>query len=654
MRLAFLHEKVKHEPFILLCLLSDRKGVFQVGSHHNGIVESDRGGATDPAALQLLRQVFGYPFFRGDQSAVIDHLLAGGDALVLMPTGGGKSLCFQIPALLRPGLAVVVSPLIALMRDQVAALRQLGIAAAALHSNLAPGEAGEVMRQVDEGLLNLLYVSPERLLLPYTLEWLIRKPVALLAIDEAHCVSQWGHDFRGEYLGLGILGERFPGVPRVALTATADPPTRLEILKRLDLEHARVFVGGFDRPNIRYRITIKKQPQEQLLDFLRTEHGGNAGIVYRLSRTSVEETAAWLNKRGIQALPYHAGMEGGVRQRHQDRFLSEDGVVMVATIAFGMGIDKPDVRFVAHLDLPKSIESYYQETGRAGRDGLPADAFMTYGMEDVVKLRRFIDGSPASEEFKRIEHHKLEALLGLCESVTCRRQILLHHLGESQEEGGGECGNCDTCLEPVPTWDGTEEARMALSCIYRTGQRFGVNHLVDVLRGQETERVQQYQHHKLQVFGMGGSRSVASWRSVFRQLVARGLVKVDLVGFGGLALAECCRPVLRGEQTVLLRLDPDDVSVPGKRRQARQQGGASIKSEGGLLQALKATRNQLAKEQQVPPFVIFHDTTLQEMVERLPDSLWAMERVHGVGARKLARYGEIFLQVLRTGKPWTP
>ncbi|MBF0340186.1 MAG: DNA helicase RecQ [Magnetococcales bacterium] len=592
------------------------------------------------AALALLRRVFGYPFFRGDQEAVIGHLLAGGDALVLMPTGGGKSLCYQIPALLRPGLGVVVSPLIALMRDQVAALRQLGIPAAGLHSNLAPGEAGEVIRQVDAGILQLLYVSPERLLAPHTLEWLARKTLTVLAIDEAHCVSQWGHDFRADYLGLGVLKERFPGVPRIALTATADPPTRLEIIRRLSLEEARVFVGGFDRPNIRYRIAIKNNPHNQLFEFLSAGQLGNSGIVYRLSRKSVEETAAWLVKRGIRALPYHAGMDGQTRQMHQDRFLSEEGVVIVATIAFGMGIDKPDVRFVAHLDLPKSVESYYQETGRAGRDGLPSDAFMTYGMEDVAMLRYFIDNSQAVEEFKRVEHHKLEALIGLCESVECRRGILLRHLGEIY---AGSCSNCDTCLEPVPTWDGTEEARMALSCIYRTGQRFGVNHLVDVLRGEENERGRALQHHTLQLFGMGKKLSVSAWRSVFRQLVAQGLAQVDIAGFGSLKLTESCRPVLRGERTVLFRQDPD---APKPRRRSKPP---PVTRADTLLEAMKSTRLHLAKEQQVAPYVIFHDATLQEMIDHRPATLSELAEVHGVGSRKLQRYGEIFLQVLRTG-----
>ncbi|MBF0296731.1 MAG: DNA helicase RecQ [Magnetococcales bacterium] len=596
-------------------------------------------------AVTVLRRVFGFPGFRGDQEAVIRHVLANGDALVLMPTGGGKSLCFQIPALLRPGMAVVISPLIALMRDQVAALRQLGVAAAALHSNLTPGEAGEVLRQVESGTLNLLYVSPERLLMPHTLEWLKGRPVALFAIDEAHCVSQWGHDFRAEYLGLGVLSDHFPGVPRLALTATADPPTRAEIVKRLGLERARHFISSFDRPNIRYRITIKERPLEQFLQFWKSGHVQDTGIVYRLSRKSVEEAAAWLTRHGVRALPYHAGMDPETRTRNQDRFLREEGIVIVATIAFGMGIDKPDVRFVAHLDLPKSIEAYYQETGRAGRDGLPADAFLTYGMEDVVQLRKFIESSEAGEEFKRVEQHKLDALVGMCESVACRRSVLLHHLGDRYE---GQCGNCDTCLEPVETWDGTEAARKALSAIHRTGQRFGVAHLTAVLRGEVTERVTALQHDRLSVFGIGCELNAKQWRSLFRQLVVTGLANVDLT-YGGLQLDERCRPVLRGEQEVRFRVDPN-ASPP------RQKVRKPEKREEGdtMWDLLKATRMDLAKEQQVPPYVIFHDTTLREMLEQRPTTLRELERIFGVGRRKLERYGEIFLKVLRTGEPYRP
>ncbi|MEO5331846.1 MAG: DNA helicase RecQ [Magnetococcus sp. YQC-5] len=610
------------------------------------LMDTYQHGGSD-AILTLLRQVFGYTSFRGDQEAVIRHVMQGGDALVLMPTGGGKSLCFQIPAILRFGMGIVVSPLIALMRDQVAGLRQLGVAAAALHSNLAPGETGEVMRQAENGMLNLLYVSPERLLTSHTLEWLKSMPIALLAIDEAHCVSQWGHDFRSDYLGLGVLKEHFPGVPRLAMTATADPPTRMEILKRLQLDDARVFVGGFDRPNIRYRITIKDRPQEQLLAFLRAEHTHDAGIVYRLSRKSVDETAAWLVKKGIHALPYHAGMDGPQRQLHQDRFQNEEGIVIVATIAFGMGIDKPDVRFVAHLDLPKSIEAYYQETGRAGRDGLPANAFMTYGMEDVIMLRRFIETSEAGEEFKRIEHHKLEALLGLCESVECRRGILLRHLGESVDSA---CGNCDTCLDPIVTWDGTEAARQALSCIYRTGQSFGVNYLVDVLCGNSNERIVHNQHDKLKLFGIGKSLSVGQWRSVFRQLVAAGLATVDVTGYGGLHLPEKCRPVLRGETTVRFRLDPARESVERKERKPTTAVPFTQPADLAMWKALKDTRQYLAQEQQVAPYVIFTDATLQEILKKNPTTLREMEQIFGIGSRKLKRYGEIFLQVLRSGK----
>ncbi|MBF0178390.1 MAG: DNA helicase RecQ [Magnetococcales bacterium] len=596
-------------------------------------------------AIMVLRRVFGYPAFRGDQEAVIRHVLEDGDALVLMPTGGGKSLCFQIPALLRPGMAVVISPLIALMRDQVAALRQLGVAAAALHSNLSPGESMEVLRQVEEGTLNLLYVSPERLLMPHTLEWLKGRPLALFAIDEAHCVSQWGHDFRAEYLGLGVLHDHFPGVPRLALTATADLPTRAEIIKRLGLEGARHFISSFDRPNIRYRIIIKERPLEQFLQFWRAGHTKDTGIVYRLSRKSVEEAAAWLERHGVRALPYHAGMDPEIRTRNQDRFLREEGIVIVATIAFGMGIDKPDVRFVAHLDLPKSIEAYYQETGRAGRDGLPADAFLTYGMEDVVQLRKFIESSEAGEEFKRVEHHKLDALVGMCESVACRRSVLLHHLGDRHE---GQCGNCDTCLEPVETWDGTEAARKALSAIHRTGQRFGVNHLTAVLRGDVTDRVLTLQHDKLSVFGIGRELNAKQWRSLFRQLVVTGLANVDL-SHGGLHLDERCRPVLRGEQEVRFRVDPNE-SPPRKKERKPE-----IPEEGDAMwELLKATRMDLAKEQQVPPYVIFHDTTLREMLEQRPTTLRELERIFGVGRRKLERYGEIFLKVLRTGEPYRP
>ncbi|MGH8747356.1 MAG: DNA helicase RecQ, partial [Burkholderiales bacterium] len=500
-------------------------------------------------ALAVLRRTFGHAGFRGAQEEIVAHLAAGGDALVLMPTGGGKSLCYQVPALLRPGTGVVVSPLIALMQDQVAALRQLGVRAAFLNSSLDAASAREVERALAAGELDLLYVAPERALTPRCLALLARSRIALLAIDEAHCVSQWGHDFRPEYLQLSQLHERLPQVPRIALTATADPQTRAEIITRLTLGEARVFVSSFDRPNIRYAIVDKVDPRAQLLAFIREEHPDEAGIVYCLSRRKVDETAAWLATQGLAALPYHAGMAGTARTEHQARFQREDAIIMVATIAFGMGIDKPDVRFVAHLDLPKSIEGYYQETGRAGRDGLPADAWMAYGLADVVQQRRLIDLSEASDDYKRVSGAKLDALLGLCESAGCRRVRLLAYFGEQS----GPCGNCDTCLEPPQTWDATDAARQALSAIYRTGQRFGAVHLIDVLRGKHNERVERWGHEALGVFGVGAELDEAAWRSVFRQLVALGLARVDHDAHGALRLTEASRPVLKAEQAVQMR-----------------------------------------------------------------------------------------------------
>src|SRR5688572_14217249 len=503
--------------------------------------------------LELLKRVFGHTGFRGAQEAIVAHVAAGGDALVLMPTGGGKSLCFQLPALLREGTALVISPLIALMQDQVAALKQLGIRAAFLNSTLNEEQAKATKRALRVGELDLLYVAPERLVMDSMLEELTRmheeRRLALFAIDEAHCVSQWGHDFRPEYLQLSLLHERFPGVPRIALTATADPQTRDEIVRRLQLEEARIFISSFDRPNIRYSIVDKDEPREQLLRFIEEEHPGAAGIVYCLSRKKVDETAAWLEGHGVRALPYHAGMDSASRAANQARFQREDGVVIVATIAFGMGIDKPDVRFVAHLDLPKSIEGYYQETGRAGRDGLPADAWMTYGLGDVVQLRRMLEQSEGSEEFRRISFAKLDALLGLCETAGCRRVRLLGYFGEQSQP----CGNCDTCLAPPQTWDATDAARKALSCIYRTEQRFGAVHLIDVLLGRRTERVQQWNHHQLAVFGVGADLDEPTWRGVFRQLVALGYARPDHDAYGGLRLTEAARPVLKGEARVEMR-----------------------------------------------------------------------------------------------------
>jgi ATP-dependent DNA helicase RecQ len=589
-------------------------------------------------ALALLRRTFGHAEFRGAQEDIVAHLAAGGDALVLMPTGGGKSLCYQVPSLLRPGTGVVVSPLIALMQDQVAALRQLGVRAAFLNSTLDAASAREVERALVAGELDLLYVAPERVLTPRCLELLGRSRIALLAIDEAHCVSQWGHDFRPEYLQLSLLHERFPQVPRIALTATADPQTRTEIVARLALGQARVFVSSFDRPNIRYAIVDKVDPRAQLLAFIREEHPGEAGIVYCLSRRKVDETAAWLATQGLAALPYHAGMAAAARTEHQARFQREDGIIMVATIAFGMGIDKPDVRFVAHLDLPKSIEGYYQETGRAGRDGLPADAWMAYGLADVVQQRRLIDLSEASEDYKRVSGAKLDALLGLCETAGCRRVRLLAYFGEAS----GPCGNCDTCLEPPQTWDATDAARKALSAIYRTGQRFGAVHLIDVLRGKRNERIERWGHEALGVFGVGAELDEAAWRSVFRQLVALGLARVDHDAHGALRLTEASRAVLKGEQAVQMRR----VAPRAVRRPRRAAPGDVAPADAGLLQVLKAWRRDEARSQGVPAYVILHDSTLAEIARARPRNLTALAGLAGLGAKKLERYGDALLQLI--------
>src|SRR3990167_1677860 len=508
----------------------------------------------DAQPRHILHSVFGYERFRGPQEEVIGTLMAGGDALVLMPTGGGKSLCFQIPAIARAGTGIVVSPLIALMQDQVAALKQAGVRAEFLNSTLDAAQARDIEGQLLRGELDLLYVAPERLMLERTLDLLASLPkLALFAIDEAHCVSQWGHDFRPEYMGLNVLHERFPDVPRIALTATADEPTRREIIERLKLEDARVFISSFDRPNIRYRIGQSgngPSARDRLLRFIRDEHANDAGIVYCLSRKRVDEIAAWLAAQGLTALPYHAGLGPDVRAANQSRFINEEGVIIVATIAFGMGIDKPNVRFVAHLNLPKSVEAYYQETGRAGRDGLPADAWMLYGLQDVITLRQMMEGSTAEEQYKRIERHKLDAMLGLCEMTGCRRQALLTYFGDPEPE---PCGNCDNCLTPPQTWDATDAARKALSCVHRTGQRFCVNYLIDVLHGKVDERVQRFGHDKITTFGIGNDLSVPVWRSLFRQLIARGLLNVDAEGHGGLRLAERCRPVLQGAEKLWLR-----------------------------------------------------------------------------------------------------
>ena len=593
----------------------------------------------------ILDEVFGYAAFRGQQAAIIDRVAAGGDALVLMPTGGGKSLCYQIPALLRPGTAIVVSPLIALMQDQVAALREAGVRAACIHSGQDTIESDRAERAFADGKLDLVYVSPERLLSPYFTHLLgkaERHGLALFAIDEAHCVSQWGHDFRPEYLKLGFLHERYPAVPRIALTATADETTRQDILANLQLGEARVFIDSFDRPNIRYRIVEKANARAQLLAFLRAEHAGEAGIVYCLSRRKVEETAAFLSAEGLRALPYHAGMDTPDRERNQTAFLREDGVVMVATIAFGMGIDKPDVRFVAHLDLPKSIEGYYQETGRAGRDGLPADAWMAYGLADVVQQRRMIVESPADERHKRIASAKLDALLGLCETSACRRQRLLAYFGEDS----GPCGNCDTCLDPPQTWDGTEAVRKALSCVYRTGQRFGAGHVIDVLMGRDDERVRQWGHDKLTTYGIGADIAEKEWRGIFRQMVALGLLAVDHA-HGALVLTAASRPVLKGEQDVPLRRAPERKKAATTK--SRRIDSDLSAEEHALFERLRAWRAATAQAHGVPAYAILHDSTLLELLRARPHSLEAMRHVSGIGARKLENFGAALLDLLEAG-----
>ncbi|MGE0120733.1 MAG: DNA helicase RecQ [Dongiaceae bacterium] len=599
--------------------------------------------------LDVLRTVFGFQDFRGHQAEIIDHVVAGGDALVLMPTGGGKSLCYQVPALCRDGVAIVVSPLIALMRDQVEALRQLGVRAAALNSSIPFGEAMRIERQMRAGEIDLVYVAPERLLTDAFLELLDRCKLALFAIDEAHCVSQWGHDFRPEYLQLTVLHQRFPAVPRIALTATADAPTRRDIVERLDLARGRVFVAGFDRPNIRYRVQSKADTRAQLLSFLGA-HRGASGIVYCMTRNKVEDIAEWLTGKGWAALPYHAGLDKAIRDRHQDRFVKEDGIVVVATIAFGMGIDKPDVRFVVHLDLPKSLEAYYQETGRAGRDGLPSEAFMLYGLEDVAKLRQLLEASDAPDAQKQVERRKLDSLIGYCETARCRRQVLLSYFGETL---AGACGNCDTCLEPVETFDGTELAQKALSCVYRTGQRFGVAHVVDVLRGADTEKIGRFGHAELSTYGIGKDLSAGEWRSVLRQLVAMGLLAVDIAGHGGLKFGADCRAVLRGERRIELRRD----SLRPRPKKEKAATAITVgPADKSLFEALRAKRMTLAKAQGVPPYVIFHDTTLMAMAAARPRDLDAFAQLPGVGGAKLLRYANVFLAVIaghesETGPP---
>ncbi|WP_285962295.1 DNA helicase RecQ [Pseudomonas tohonis] len=598
-------------------------------------------------AQRILKDVFGYDAFRGHQAAIIDRVAKGGDVLVLMPTGGGKSLCFQVPALMRDGLAVVVSPLIALMEDQVATLDELGVAAVALNSTLSNDEQRDIADRIRRGQIKMLYLAPERLVQPRMLAFLQNLDIALFAIDEAHCVSQWGHDFRPEYLQLGQLAELFPEVPRIALTATADMRTREEIVQRLHLQNAERFLSSFDRPNIFYRIVAKDSPRKQLLSFL-AERRGDAGIVYCLSRKKVDEVAAFLSEQGYPALPYHAGLPSDLRAYHQKRFLNEEGLIMVATIAFGMGIDKPNVRFVAHLDLPKSLEAYYQETGRAGRDGLPADAWMAYGLQDVLLLKQMLNNSEGDERHKRIEQHKLDAMLALCEEIRCRRQALLAYFDEELPQ---PCGHCDICVDGVQTWDATEPARQALSAIYRSGQRYGVGHLVDLLLGRDNEKVRAAGHQHLSVFGMGKALSEGEWRTLFRQLVARGLADVDLDGFGGLRLTDACRPLLRGEVSLQLRRD---LSTKAPKPAASAASQLVRGEEREQWEALRALRRKLAEEHSVPPYVIFPDATLLEMLRSKPGTLAEMARVSGVGARKLERYGEAFLEVLNGGADAAP
>jgi ATP-dependent DNA helicase RecQ len=592
----------------------------------------------------VLHKIFGYNEFRGRQEEVIEHVLAGNHAVVLMPTGGGKSLCYQIPSLVRSGVGIVVSPLIALMKDQVDALKQAGVRAAYLNSSLPPGEAREIEEGLRRNQYELVYVAPERVMMDSFQHLLAHIEVALFAIDEAHCVSQWGHNFRPEYAELSILHKRFPKVPMIALTATADNATRKDIFDRLGLTDAKMFVSGFDRPNINYRVVDKNSPKNQLLAFIKSEYSNDSGIVYCQSRNKVEEIAEWLSTEGLSAVPYHAGLDARTREKHHVRFIQEENVVVVATIAFGMGINKPNVRFVAHLDLPRTLEAYYQETGRAGRDGLPASAWMTYGLSDVVETKYRILSSELDERQKRIEFQKFEALLGFCESVRCRRSVLLSYFGEPRDVS---CNNCDLCTTPIKTWDGTTAAQKALSAVYRTGQQFGVGYLIDVLLGKKTERITQYKHDQLKTFGVGSDLQKGDWHAIFRQLVAAGYLSVDLEGHGGLRLHKRSESLLKGEEKILFR-ELVKIKESKKAAKAAKSSNSDILTDDQqeLWQILRDKRLALSREQNVPPYIIFHDTTLLEMIHRRPTSLLEMSKLPGVGDSKLQKYGQIFLDVL--------